>query len=497
MFDLLTAGLATAMRPDCLLAAAGGVVVGTIFGAIPGLNATLAIALFLPVTFLMPADSALILLSALYVAGIYGGSISAVALGIPGTAASVMTALEGHGMARAGHANRALQLSAFASGLGGLLSAIALVTMTPWLARVALSFGPSEYALLILFSLLLVILLSPENLTAAFGACAFGLMLGMVGFDPVGVGERLTFGVSQLRGGLPLLSMLLAFFAMPQVLRLAAEALRGGEGARMGRDVVSFAATVRETLVHRYTVIRASLVGLGVGILPAVGVETSPIMAHSLERRFSRDPDYGKGSAQGLVAAEAANNATVGGSLIPLIGLGIPGSAPAAVMLGALTMHNVAPGPLIFITNAPTVYALFAGFIVVNVMMMVLGVLMARQFAVCLRLPKGLIATFVAAFAIFGSYASGNSLFSVYVLLAGTVVVAGMLAVGMPILPAALAFILGSNLEKQLAVAFASMAGPAELLDRPASLFLIALTVVSCALLLRMRRRPAPEIAPA
>ncbi|WP_265516811.1 tripartite tricarboxylate transporter permease [Nitratireductor luteus] len=487
----LIGGLSAVFRPDCLMAAFGGVIIGIIFGAVPGLNATLAIVLFLPVTFLMSPDAALILLSALYVAGIYGGSISAVVLGIPGTAASVMTAVEGYGLARRGMPNRALQISAFASGLGGLISAIALVTMTPALARVALSFGPSEFSLLIVFSLLLVILMAPQNLFAGFGAAALGLMFAMVGYDPVAVGERLTFGIAELRGGLPLVPMLLGFFAAPQVIRLAVEALHGTNTRMDSTDSFGFWQTAKATFKWKWTVLRASTVGLGIGILPAVGVETSPILAHSLERRFSKNPDFGEGSEDGLIAAECANNATVGGSLIPLIGLGIPGSAPAAVMLGALTMHNVAPGPLIFITNGDLIYALFAGFIVVNLMMMIFGVLLARQFAITLRLPKGLIVTFVAAAAIFGSYASGTSLTYVYVLIGASAVVAVMLLADIPILPCALAFVLGRTLENQLAVSFASMSGVGELFARPASVMLIALTLAATVILLRIRLQDA------
>jgi putative tricarboxylic transport membrane protein len=486
--NALLDGLAIALQPNCLLAAFGGVIIGIIFGAIPGLNATLAIALFLPVTFLMPPDAALIMLSGLYVAGIYGGSISAVVLGIPGTAASVMTAVEGYGMAKNGQPNKALQLSAFASGLGGLISAIALVTMTPLLARVALSFGPSEFALLIVFSLLLVIMMAPQNLFAGFGAAALGLMLAMVGYDPVAVGERLTFGISELRGGLPLVPMLLGFFAAPQVIKLAIEALHGSPPTVVAQDSFGMWQTVKSTARHKWTVLRASTLGLGIGILPAVGVETSPIIAHTLERRFARnEADYGKGSERGLIAAEAANNATVGGSLIPLIGLGIPGSAPAAVMLGALTMHNIAPGPLIFITNGDVIYALFAGFIVVNLMMMVFGVLLARQFAVTLRLPKGMIVTFVTAAAVFGSYATGTSILSVYVLLAATALVCVLILADIPILPCALAFVLGRTLEDQLAVSFASMRNLSELFTRPASVALIILILVTIVILIRMR----------
>ncbi len=491
----LLEGMTVVLRPDCLIAAFGGVVVGIIFGAIPGLNATLAIALFLPVTFLMSPDAALILLSGIYVAGIYGGSISAVVLGIPGTAASVMTAIEGYGMARKGLPNRALQVSAFASGVGGLISAVALITMTPLLARVALSFGPSEYALLIIFSLLIVILMSPQNLFAGFGAAALGLMFAMVGYDPVAVGERLTFGIADLRGGLPLVPMLLALFAAPQVMRLAVDALKGGSRLDLGSDKFSLWQTAQATFAQKWTVLRASAVGLGIGILPAVGVETSPILAHTLERRFARAKDYGSGNEQGLIAAETANNATVGGSLIPLIGLGIPGSAPAAVMLGALTMHNIAPGPLIFVTNGKVIYALFAGFIVVNLIMMVFGVLLARQFALTLRLPKGLITTFVTAAAIFGSYASDNSLTSVYVLLGASLFVAVMLAANIPVLPCALSFVLGRTLENQLAVAFASMTGLGELFSRPASVVLILLTLVVVVVILRLRRKDLAQLA--
>lgn len=489
--DVLLDGLLIATQPASLLAAFSGVIIGMMFGAIPGLNATLAITLFLPVTFLMSSDAALIFLSALYVAGIYGGSISAVVLGIPGTAASVMTAQEGFAMARRGQANRALQMSAFASGIGGLISAVALITMTPMLAKVALSFGPSEFSLLIIFSLLLIILMAPQNLFSGFGAAALGLMLAMVGYDPVAIGERLTFGIAELRGGLPLVPMLLAFFAAPQIIRLAVEALQGLTSEVHARDHLSFLGTVRATLAYKWTALRASVMGLGIGILPAVGVETSPILAHTLEKKLSDDPDFGNGSERGLIAAEAANNATVGGSLIPLIGLGIPGSAPAAVMLGALTMHNIAPGPLIFFTNGDVIYALFAGFVVVNLIMMLFGVFFARQFALTLKLPKGLIAAFVTAAAVFGSYASGTNLVSVLVLLGGTALVVVMLLADIPILPCAMAFVLGRTLETQIAVSLTSMGGMSDLLSRPASVALMFLTAVFVVILLRMRRRTA------
>jgi putative tricarboxylic transport membrane protein len=484
-------GMAVAFRLDCLFAATSGVFLGMIFGAIPGLNATLAIALFLPVTFLMQPDAALIFLSGLYVAGIYGGSISAVVLGIPGTAASVMTAVEGYAMAERGQANRALKISAFASGMGGLVSAIALITMTPFLAKIALSFGPSEFALLVIFSLLLVILMAQQSLVSGFGAAALGLLFSMVGYDPVGIGERLTFGIAELRGGLPLVPMLLAFFAAPQVIRLAAEALSGTTSNVSAKDNFGFFQTFSTVMKYKWTLLRSSVLGLGIGILPAVGVETSPILAHTLEKKLSKETDFGHGSERGLIAAESANNATVGGSLIPLIGLGIPGSAPAAVMMGALTMHNVAPGPLIFITNGDVIYGLFAGFIIINILMTVLGVLFARQFAVTLQLPKGLIVVGVTAAAIFGSYANDTNIFSVYVLLAGTAVVAWMILADIPILPCALAFVLGRTLETQIAVSLTSLSGIGDLLSRPASVVLLIVIGISIVTLLRLRRHDA------
>ncbi|MGE3606852.1 MAG: tripartite tricarboxylate transporter permease [Lautropia sp.] len=469
-----------ALQPLSIVASVVGVILGIIFGAIPGLSATLGLALLLPATFFMPSDQGLIMLGGVYVGAIYGGSISAVLLNIPGTAASIVTAEEGHALARKGEAPLALGLSAVSSGVGGLLSAFALLFLTPVLATLALKFGPAEYVALVVFSLVIVTMVLPTpvlgNATGAF----IGLALASIGLDPVTGADRYTYGFYPLMGGLPLIPMLIGFFAMPQVLSLAVDAISASKPAEVGSAEGHRGSLITHMLRHWATVIRSSLVGIGMGILPAIGPVATPVVMHSLERKLASEKDkaaFGQGSIIGLIAAETSNNANVGGSLIPLMSLGIPGSGAAAVFLGGLTIHGLQPGPLLFTENGPVIYTFFMGFIIVNLLMMLIGLYGARHFAVVLKVPKSLIATFVVVFSIFGAYASGSAMFYVWVVLAATVLALGLRAIRVPILAVVLGLILGNLLEQQIVQMATSFPGPAYLLQRPIALGFFALTL--------------------
>ncbi len=489
-----------ALYPLSILAAIIGVVLGIIFGAIPGLSATLGIALLLPATFFMPPDQGLIMLGGVYVGGIYGGSISAVLLAIPGTAASIITATEGNALARQGRAPLALGLSAASSGVGGLLSAFALLFLTPMLAELALKFGPAEYVALVIFSLVIVTMVLPTPMLGNAAGCFVGLALASIGLDPVTGADRYTYGFYPLMSGLPLIPMLVGFFAMPQVLSLAVDALKEGRGAPAAMPITESAAGHRNVfgimVRHWATVVRSTLLGIGLGVLPAIGPVATPVVAHALEKRFAKDSDqFGKGSITGLIAAETSNNANVGGSLIPLMALGIPGSGAAAVFLGGLTIHGLQPGPLLFIENGPVIYTFFMGFIIVNILMTILGLYGARYFAVVLRIPKSLIATFVATFAIFGAYASGNSMFYVWVLLAATVLALALRMIGIPILAVVLGLLLGNLLELKIVQMVTSFPGPEYILQRPIALGFFIVTALVLIVMGRQRTRivtPSP-----
>jgi putative tricarboxylic transport membrane protein len=495
-------GLLAAVAPANLFVEIAGVIVGIIFGAIPGLTATLAIALFVPVTFLMNADAGMIMLGGIYVGGIFGGSISAILINVPGTPASIVTGWEGYAMAREGKAPLALSLAALASGVGGLLSAAALLFLTPMLAALALKFGPADYCALLLFSFAIVIVMMDTPLMRNLLGCAIGLLLVTIGLDPVTGAARFTFGSVNLTSGFNLVAVLIGFFCMTEAVFLAYDSLdrsKDDEVIAFGRES-SYADLLGTLVMRAFTYIRSSVVGIFLGILPAVGPVTTPFLAHALEKRFHpRDEKFGKGSITGLIAAEASNSANVGGSLIPLISLGIPGSGAAAVFIAALTLHGLQPGPLLFKNEAVLIYTFFWGFIAVNLFMMLFGLFGARYFAVVLKLPKSVLATFIAFFSILGSYAIQNSLFDVAVMFGATFLALWLRALRIPILPIVLAIILGPLFEQESLVLLTTSSGIAEVLARPIAdgFFLVTVVIVAVAVVRRLKRRPGEVARPA
>ncbi|MCB9959095.1 MAG: tripartite tricarboxylate transporter permease [Rhodospirillaceae bacterium] len=473
-------GIATALSALSLTFAVLGVVLGVIIGAIPGLTATFGIALLIPVTFLMAPEHGMIMLAGIYAGAIYGGSISAILLNIPGTPASIVSGWEGHALARQGKAPLALGISALASGVGGIISAIALMFLTPTLAQLALSFGAPEYVALVVFSLVIAVVMLETPIFANITGAFLGLILASVGVDPVNGTGRFIFGFYQLFSGLNVVAVLVGFFCLPQAIVLVAEAITGVESVAVGRVAATKPREVLSQLVKdRWLALRASVLGTGLGILPAVGPESTPLIAHTLERRLSKEPEkFGKGSESGLVAAETSISANVGGSLIPLLALGIPGSGAAAVFIGALTLHGLRPGPLLFVERPEVMYTFFAGFLAVNLLKTVIGLYGARYLARLLILPRGVIAAFVIFFSIFGAYAVDTNLFNIWVMFASAFLAIGLGAVGIPILPVVLAFILGGVLERNMAITLARSDGFAYFLERPLALGIFAVTLM-------------------
>ena len=473
-------GIVAALSPLSLFFSLLGVLLGIVFGAIPGLTATFGIAILIPVTFLLEPVHGMIMLAGVYAGAIYGGSISAILLNIPGTPASIVTGWEGNAMARDGKAPLALGLSAVSSGAGGLFSALALMFLTPILAQLALRFGAPENVALVIFSLTIVVVMLDTPVLANLAGVALGLVIAAIGIDPVQGTARFTFGFYQLYSGLNVVAVLVGFFCLPQAIVLAAESVAGDEASPVGRIGASEPAVIlRAMLRNRWNVLRASIIGTALGILPAVGPESTPLVAHTMERRLTKEPDrFGKGSESGLIAAETSVSANVGGSLIPLLSLGIPGSGAAAVFVGALTLHGLQPGPLLFTNRPDVLYTFFAGFVVVNLMMMLVGFYGARYLAGLLRISKALIATLVAFFSVFGAYAVNGSLFDVWVMFGAAVFALVIAAVSIPILPVVLAFILGGVLEKNIGIAVARAEGFAYLLERPIALALGAVTLL-------------------
>lgn len=486
-------GFLAALSPATLLVEILGVIIGIIFGAIPGLTATLAIALFVPVTFLMSAENGMIMLGGIYAGGIFGGSISAILINVPGTPASVVTGWEGYALAREGRAPFALSLAALSSGVGGLLSALALLFLTPLLSSVALSFGPAEYCALLLFSFTIVTVMMDGSLLRSLLGLFFGLLVTTIGLDPVTGAARFTFGSVDLLSGFNLVAVLVGFFCMTEAVYLASESLDKSttDAVRFGSDM-EYTALLKTMTARAFTYLRSSAIGVFLGILPAIGPVETPFIAHTIERRFNRgDAKFGKGSITGLIASECSISANVGGSLIPLISLGIPGSGAAAVFIGALTLHGLQPGPLLFQNQPVLIYTFFWGFIAVNLFMLLFGIFGARSFAVVLRLPKSVLATFIAFFSILGAYAINNSMFDIVVMLGAAALAIWLRALRVPILPIVLAVILGPQFEQQTVVLFTTSESLQSVLERPIAdaFFALSIAIVAVAIARRVGKR--------
>lgn len=484
-------GFLASLSPASLLVEILGVIIGIIFGAIPGLTATLAIALFVPVTFLMSPEHGMIMLGGIYAGGIFGGSISAILINVPGTPASVVTGWEGYALAREGRAPFALSLAALSSGVGGLLSACALLFLTPALSSLALTFGPPEYCALLLFSFTIVTVLMDGSLIRSLLGLFFGLLVTTIGLDPVTGAARFTFGNVDLLSGFNLVAVLVGFFCMTEAVYLASEVFdpSAGEAVKFGRER-EYGALLKTMTGRAFTYLRSSAIGIFLGILPAIGPVETPFIAHTIERRFNRgDAKFGKGSITGLIASECSISANVGGSLIPLISLGIPGSGAAAVFIGALTLHGLQPGPMLFQSQPVLIYTFFWGFIAVNVFMLLFGIFGARYFAVVLKLPAGVLATFIAFFSILGAYAINNSLFDVGVMFGATALAMWLRALRVPILPIVLAVILGPQFEQQTVVLFTTSESLKSVLERPIAdlFFALSLLIVVFAVAKRLK----------
>lgn len=493
-------GFLNALTPMSLTAEIVGVIIGIIFGAIPGLTATLGIALFVPVTFLMSPEHGMIMLGGIYAGGIFGGSISAILLNVPGTPASIVTGWEGYALAKEGKAPFALGLAALSSGVGGVISAIAVLFLTPLLSKLALTFGSPEYCALLVFSFTIVIVMLETPLAGNLFGCVIGLLIVTIGLDPVIGTPRFTFGLVDLMSGFNMVAVLIGFFCMTQAVVLALDSLRGDTTGPISFEGTGDHKELARTLFTRIgTYLRSSVLGVFLGILPALGPVETPFIAHAVERRFNRhDKKFGQGSISGLIASEASISANVGGSLIPLISLGIPGSGAAAVFIGSLTLHGLQPGPMLFANQTGLIYTFFWGFLILNLFMLAFGLFGVRYCAAVLKIPKSVIATFVAVFSLIGSYSIENSLFDVFVMLGATGLALWFQALRISILPVVMAVILGPLFEQQLVVLTTSYSGPAEVLTRPitAGFLLVSLGMIAFRLLRRKSGHPAGEATP-
>ena len=426
-----------------------GIVIGLVIGVLPGLGPPIAIALALPFTFYIDTVPSMVLLLGIYSAAIYGGSISAIAVGIPGTGAAIATVQDGHKMFQAGRGGEALGFSLCGSILGGLFSVICLALIAPALADLAVRFGPREYLAISVFGLIVVVRVAGKSLPKGLLVGALGIFLTTWGLDELNGTERYTFGSYHLYEGLPLVPFLVGLFAMSEVLIGAERAARKIEFSAASLTVKL--PGLRQLARLKDVILRSSIIGTVIGIIPGEGAAVGAFFAYSEAKRRSRNPErYGSGIAEGIVAPETANNATVGGALVPTLTLGVPGSPAAAVLLGALLIQGLTPGPKLFAEEPDLMYAIFIGLFLINILMMFIGLVAIRFAARLIMVPTAVIVPTVMLLSFVGIYSVSNSFFNVGVLLGAGILGYVVRKLGYSIAPLSIGFVLGPILENSL-----------------------------------------------
>ena len=451
-----------------------GTALGIIVGAIPGLTGAMLIALTLPLTFYMQPVHAVILLVSMYVGSISGGLITATLLRMPGTPASIMTTFDGYPMARAGQPGRALGLGIGASFFGGMISWVALLLLAKPLSIIATRFGPFEYFTLILMAMVLIASVSQGSLVKGLISGFLGMLASMPGVDPSTGAPRLTWDYYMLNSGLKLLPVLIGVFAVSQIIADIIDLNRKAERVEMSSKGILM--SLRDWKDQAFNLIRSAAIGTWVGILPGIGASIGSVLAYTVAKNMSKTPEkFGRGSEEGIVASETANNATVGGALIPLIAMGIPGSVIDAILIGALMIHSIQPGPTLFLTNADVVWAMIAACLVSTILMFVLMTSTVGYIARLMYVPRAMLLPVIMVFCVVGTYALDNTMFDVWVMLGFGVLGFMLERAKMPLGPFVIGFVLAPLAEAKLRSGLMMTAGSLEpMFTRPLpALFLL------------------------
>lgn len=489
----LADGITAVMTVEGMLAIFFGVLIGQVVGALPGLGPSAGMALLLPVTFGMDAQAAVMMLAGILYGGMYGGTITSVLINVPGESSSVMTALDGHQLARQGRAGAALSVSAIGSFVAGICGTIALAIAAVGLSSIALRFNAPEFFLLALIGITASASLGSRSPIKALLMAAFGLMIAFVGIDPISGVPRLTFGYPQLMDGFDFLPVAIGLFGIAEVLvsleRLSAERPLP---ARF-RDMW---LTAREWSETRFAILRGSVIGFVVGLMPGAGATVSAFLAYVVERRFSRHPErFGHGALDGVAASESANNASVTGALAPMLALGIPGSTGTAVLLAALVLQGIRPGPTLMTDQPVLVWGLIASMFVGNVLLLIMNLPLAPVFAALLRIPYVYLAPSIVLFSLVGAYGATNSAYTMIVAIVFGGIGYQMIKADLPRAPLVLALVLAPLMEESLRQALLlSIGSPMIFVQRPFSVALLVVLAVFVALpfvAARARRRAA------
>jgi len=503
--DFLLTVVQEAFRLKIIIFSALGVFTGVTVGAIPGIAGDVAIALLLPFIYNLQPVAALGLLLGIYKGSMFGGAISAITFGVPGTGGAVVTVEDGYPAKKNGYPKKAMLTALFSSVTGDIVSTVILVFLALPLAMVALKFGPKEYFSLYVFAILMISLLLQGGMKKGLMAAAIGLLLGCIGMDPITGTTRLTFGIRHLRGGVPLIPLLIGMFAISELMTQYLKAwyrnrskyiketelsessskLSKESGYNPSKDIMSFKvylSTLKATFI-------GSFMGTFIGALPGAGSSLAAFVSYGLAKRLSLHPEqFGKGSLEGVAAPEAGNSATVGSSLIPLITFGIPGSATAALIGAAFMMMGMQPGPLMMQDNMPAMYTFFVVILYASIMNLFIGYFLIPIYAKFSMIKPRFIYPLLFILAIFGTYASRNSIIDIWLLLAAGLLGTLLKKAKYPLGPLVLAFIIGPGAERSLRQALLIGQGEwSSLLKSPIAIGFYAVTVVTIILITKAK----------
>lgn len=498
-FDLLWQGIGVAMMPMNLLYALIGVTLGTAVGVLPGIGPALTVALLLPVTYRLDPAGSLIMFAGIYYGGMYGGSTTSILLNTPGESASIVTALEGNKMARAGRGGPALATAAIGSFVAGLLATIALAFIAPWVVGLALAFGPREYFALMVLAFVTVSAAFGDSTLRGLTSLFIGLTLGLVGIDLQTGQARMTFGMLDLLDGVEVTTLAVAMFAIGETLFIAAQGKRAPDKVEAVKG--SIWMTARDWGRSWKAWLRGTAIGFPIGAMPAGGADVASFLSYAAEKRFSKHKqEFGNGAIEGVAGPEAANNASAAGTLVPLLTLGLPTTATAAIMLAGFQQYGLQPGPLLFANSPQLVWGLIASLLIANFMLLVLNLPLIGLWVKLLTIPKPWLYAGILLFATLGTIGANPSLVELGMLLVFGLMGYGLRVFGFPIAPVVVGLILGPMAEQQLRRALAISQGDvAVLLGSPiaATLLAVAALALIVPLLLRAwgRGRILSEVA--
>lgn len=478
MIESLYSGFQLALQPELLLITFCAVIGGLIVGALPGLTATMAVAILLPLTFDLPPREGLIILIAIFISAVQGGSIPAILINTPGTPAATATTFDGYPLSQKGLAGKAIGVAMIASFIGLTISWLILISISPLIARIALTFSTPEYFAIAVFGLSIISTLSTKMPLKGIISGLVGLLIATIGLDPMDGIPRFTFGIDFLLGGISYVPVLIGLFAVSEILWSVEEL--GGTVAVTQRikGVLPNLRDIRKILL---TSIRSGFIGSGIGSLPGAGADIAAFVGYGEAKRWSKQPDeFGKGCLEGVAAAEGANNAVCGAALIPLMTLGIPGDAVTAIILGAFTIRGLRPGPSLFAEHGDIVYPVFAGFMVASVITLIIGLSLIKVFARILNISKKILLPIIFSLCLVGSYAIQNSIFDVYVTVIFGILGYAMRKFGFQGSPIVLALILGPMAEYNFRLSLTASQGDYSVfLTRPICLGFLVFSVLS------------------